>query len=142
MTDLIRAAKLWAKTSAKTGRPYLVGRWGGCRVLIFENSEEGERQPSHFLFIGDAEAGQERDPSRRPQARDGVSHVKSASADRTGGAHGHPPGDGPAKPSARPQERGDGWRGSQYRRPANGARRAPEADHAPFYEDDLADIGR
>ena len=48
----------------------------------------------------------------------------------------------PAKHDARPQERGDGWRGSQYRRPANGARRAPAADDAPFYEDDLEDIGR
>jgi hypothetical protein len=30
----------------------------------------------------------------------------------------------PAKPPASPVARGDGWRGSQYRRPANGAQRA------------------
>ena len=64
-------------------------------------------------------------------------------------------GDAPAKPSARQrpesvaqrsparhQGQGDGWRGSRYRRPANGARRAPAADDAPFYEDSLEDIGR
>jgi hypothetical protein len=62
----------------------------------------------------------ERDPAR-PQAQDAG---------------------GPAKPSASPVARGDGWRGSQYRRPANGARRAPAADGAPFYDDDLADVGR
>ena len=46
-----------------------------------------------------------------------------------------------ARPS-QPHLGGDGWRGSQYRRSANGARRAPEADHAPFYEDSLEDVGR
>ena len=29
MSDLIRAAKLWAKVSAKTGGTYYVGRMGG-----------------------------------------------------------------------------------------------------------------
>ena len=48
----------------------------------------------------------------------------------------------PAKPSARPQERGDGWHGSRYVRPANGARRAPAADGGAFFEDSLEDIGR
>ena len=50
----------------------------------------------------------------------------------------------PAKPSARLQEQGDGWRGPprQYRRPPNGATRAPTADDGPFYDDDLADMGR
>ena len=36
---LIKAAKLWAKVSARTGATYLTGRWGGCRVLVFENLE-------------------------------------------------------------------------------------------------------
>src|SRR4051794_26073153 len=43
---------------------------------------------------------------------------------------------------AQHQVRGDGWRGSQYRRPANGARRASAADGEALVEDDLADIGR
>jgi hypothetical protein len=122
MTDLIRAAKLWAKT----GGTYYVGRMGGCRVLVLENRDrKGEDEPTHWLMIGDAEAGQE----RRPQSPDPGDGRVSTSAT-------------PAKPSARPQERGDGWRGSAYRRPPNGAARAPVADHAPFYDDRLEDIGR
>ena len=57
MTDLplIKAAKLWAKVSARTGATYLTGRWGGCRVLVFENLErQSEAEPSHFLFLGEA----------------------------------------------------------------------------------------
>ena len=57
MTDLplIKAAKLWAKVSARTGAAYLTGRWGGCRVLVFENLERAsEAEPSHFLFLGEA----------------------------------------------------------------------------------------
>src|SRR3954468_25020157 len=41
----------------------------------------------------------------------------------------------PAKHDARPQGRGDGWRGSRYRRPADGAGRAPAAEGGPFVED-------
>src|SRR5689334_24966889 len=52
---LIKAAKLWAKVSARTGAVYLTGRWGGCRVLVFENLERtSEAEPSHFLFLGEA----------------------------------------------------------------------------------------
>src|SRR3954453_13777557 len=42
VTDLplIKAAKLWAKVSARTGATYLTGRWGGGRVLLFENLED------------------------------------------------------------------------------------------------------
>ena len=48
----------------------------------------------------------------------------------------------PVKPSASPVARGDSWQGSHYRRPPNGARRAPEADGGAFYDDTLEDIGR
>src|SRR4051795_2997436 len=52
---LIKAAKLWARVSARTGAAYLTGRWGGCRVLVFENLERAsEAEPSHFLFLGEA----------------------------------------------------------------------------------------
>ena len=57
VTDLplIKAAKLWAKVSQRTGATYLTGRWGGCRVLVFENLERAsEAEPSHFLFLGEA----------------------------------------------------------------------------------------
>ena len=53
MTDLplIKAAKV----SARTGATYLTGRWGGCRVLVFENLErQSDAEPSHFLFLGEA----------------------------------------------------------------------------------------
>src|SRR4051812_28094866 len=54
-SDLIKAAKLWAKVSARAGATYLTGRWGGCRVLVFENLERtSEAEPSHFLFLGEA----------------------------------------------------------------------------------------
>jgi hypothetical protein len=126
MSDLIRAAKLWARTSARTGGTYYVGRMGGVRVLILENRErQGEDEPSHFLFLGDAEVGQEQPqarPERRPQAP----------------ASGDAPGKGPARPA----ERGDGWRGSRYRRPASGAQRAPAADGGALPDDDLADLYR
>jgi hypothetical protein len=42
----------------------------------------------------------------------------------------------------RPVQPRDGWRGSQYRRPANGARRAPAGDDGTFAEDDLGDLYR
>ena len=48
MSDLplIKAAKLWARVSARTGATYLTGRWGGCRVLVFENLERAsEAEP-------------------------------------------------------------------------------------------------
>jgi hypothetical protein len=59
MTDLIKAAKLWAKTSQKTGGVYYVGRMGGVWVLVMENRDrQGDGDPMHFLLLGDAEAGQ------------------------------------------------------------------------------------
>ena len=125
MSDLIKAAKLWAKVSTKTGGTYYVGRMGGCRVLVLENRDrQGKDEPTHWLMLGDAEAGQERPqarPERRPQSPD--------------------PGD-LANRSASPVARGDGWRGSQYRRPANGSARAPAADGGAFCDDDVTDIGR
>jgi hypothetical protein len=60
VTDLplIKAAKLWAKVSQRTGATYVTGRWGGCRVLVFENLERtSDAEPSHFLFLGEAGAG-------------------------------------------------------------------------------------
>jgi hypothetical protein len=53
---LLRAAKLWAKTSQKNGRQYLVGRLGGLRVLIFENADKrGDDDHTHVLMVGEAE---------------------------------------------------------------------------------------
>ncbi len=53
---LLKAARLWAKTSQRTGKTYYVGRWGGCRVLILENDRrEGEDGNTHWLLLGEAE---------------------------------------------------------------------------------------
>src|SRR4051812_48623307 len=111
MSDLIKAAKLWAKVSAKTGGTYFVGRMGGCRVLVMENRDrQGDGDPSHFLLLGDAEAGQERPPAGQGRRPETVA----------------------MRAPARHQDGGDGWRGSQYRRPVNGPQRAPVADDGPF----------
>src|SRR5918911_2922286 len=125
MSDLIRAAKLWARTSAKTGGTYYVGRMGGCRVLILENRDrQGEDEPTHWLMLGDAEAGQERDPARRPQARrpeaEQEHEVRPRPEPSSRSAGTAAPG-AAAKPSASLVAHGDGWRGlSTYRR-GNGA---------------------
>jgi hypothetical protein len=128
MNDLIKAAKLWARVSAKTGATYYVGRMGGCRVLVLENRDrKGADEPSHFLFLGDAEAGQEQ-PQDGPANRSARQQRPEAVAQRAPGRH---------------QERGDGYRGpSAYRRPANGRPGPPVADEGPFHDDDLGDIGR
>jgi hypothetical protein len=55
---LIKAAKLWRKKWQRNGRDYLVGRLGGCRVLILENNDaaaEGEERNSHWLLLGKAD---------------------------------------------------------------------------------------
>jgi hypothetical protein len=87
VSALIKAAKLWSKTSGKTGKNYLTGRWGGCRVLVFENDQEGDGEPTHWLMLGDAEEGRQGEP--RGQER-------------------------PAQAPARPAERREGWDGSRY----------------------------
>jgi hypothetical protein len=54
---VIPACKLWERTSGKTGRPYLIGRLGGLRVLILENSRrEGAGDASHLMMIAEAPA--------------------------------------------------------------------------------------
>jgi hypothetical protein len=53
---LLKAARLWAKTSQKTGKTYYIGRWGGCRVLILENDRrESEDGNTHWLLLGEAD---------------------------------------------------------------------------------------
>jgi hypothetical protein len=56
---MLKAAGLWAKSSAKGGQ-YLTGRLGGVKVLILENRDrKGDDEPSHHLFFVEA-------PDRRP----------------------------------------------------------------------------
>lgn len=51
---LLRATRLWEKTSAKGGR-YLTGRLGGLRVLVMENRDRRDPEDaSHVLMFGEA----------------------------------------------------------------------------------------
>ena len=125
-----------ARTSAK-GDTYLGGWLGEASVVAFQAEEPDVRgNPVWDVFVSTpeprAEAGQERPqarPERRPQSPDPGDGRVSTTASA-------------AKPSAPPSARGDGWRGSQYRRPANGARRAQVADDGALVEDSLEDVGR
>jgi hypothetical protein len=65
---LLKATGLWRKTS-KNNRDYLVGRLGGLRVLIFENADAGEGDPTHFLMLGEAEQ-RPAQPQRTDNGRD------------------------------------------------------------------------
>ena len=68
---LIKAAPLWAKSSAKGGQ-YLTGRLGGMKVLILENRDrKTDDDPSHHLFFVEApdrrQGAQEHADGQRPQ---------------------------------------------------------------------------
>src|SRR4051812_15923546 len=70
-SPLIKAAPLWAKSSAKGGQ-YLTGRLGGMKVLILENRErQSDDDPSHHLFFAEApnrrQGAQERGEGRRAE---------------------------------------------------------------------------
>src|SRR3954451_13405042 len=129
--------QLSQRTSAK-GNRYLSGWLGKASVVAFQ-AEEPDKwgNPVWDLFVSTPEprpeAGQE--PARRPQARNEtiVSLTPEQGNERGRAFHIN----ALAKPSPRPQDRGDAWRGSAFRRPANGASRAPQADAEPFYEDSL-----
>ncbi len=75
MTDphpLLRACNLWERTSAG-GRRYLMGRMGGLRMLVFENTRRAdEGEPSHFLLFGEAP------PRERPGGRPSASRQNAA----------------------------------------------------------------
>ena len=157
MTDLplIKAAKLWAKVSARTGATYLTGRWGGCRVLVFENLERAsEAEPSHFLFLG--EAGEWPIPDQaaapatvaepaqelpEPQAVPAAA-VEDGAGEKPARRRRKARGNGAAGPPRKARKRREGWNGSVYRRPSKEAAVAAEADDGPFIEDPLDDIGR
>jgi hypothetical protein len=115
---MVKLAELWERTSAR-GTRYFSGFLGDAQVLMFDAGERehptkaGETVHVWRLMV------QERDPARRPQARDA-----------------------PAKGSARPAGRGDGWRGPSAYRRGNGAARAPAADDGAFADDALEDLYR
>src|SRR4051812_30824308 len=152
---LIRAAKLWAKVSQRTGAVYLTGRWGGCRVLVFENLKlASEAEPSHFLFLGEAGEWPVPDQATTPaavaepvQAAPELQAVPAAVVED--GAGEKPArrrrkarGKEAAQPLRKARKRREGWNGSVYRRPSKEAVVPAEAEDGPFIEDPLDDIGR
>jgi hypothetical protein len=51
---LLPACRLWEKTSAR-GTTYLVGRWGGVKVLIMPNRDrQVDDEPTHMLLLTEA----------------------------------------------------------------------------------------
>ena len=159
MTDLplIKAAKLWAKVSQRTGATYLTGRWGGCRVLVFENLERAsEAEPSHFLFLG--EAGEWPPRTRRPRRRRSRSRRRMSRScrpslplrSRTGRGRSPRGGAGRRAGTGRPGRREAGRPGSGARAgtarstggPRGTAAVPAEAEDGPFIEDPLDDLGR
>jgi len=155
---LIKAAKLWAKVSQRTGATYLTGRWGGCRVLVFENLERAsEAEPSHFLFLGEAgewsvpdqaaASATVAEPARElPEARTAPAvAVEAGAGEKPAPRRRKARGDGAAEPRAKvrkARKRREGWNGSVYRRPSREAVVPAEAEDGPFIEDPLDDIGR
>src|SRR4051794_15598982 len=156
MTDvpLIKAAKLWAKVSQRTGAAYLTGRWGGGRGLGFENLERAsEAGPSHLLFLGEAGEWPHPDQATTPAAGAGPAQVPELQAvpaavvedgagERPAQRRRKARGTGAAEPPRKARKRRGGWNGSVYRRPLKEAPAAAEAEEGPFIEDPLDDIGR
>ena len=158
VTDLplIKAAKLWAKVSQRTGATYLTGRWGGCRVLVFENLERAsEAEPSHFLFLGEAGEWPVPDQATAPTAPRGRRRLfpsyRPSPPLRSRTGRGRSPSGGAGRREGRADDRAaarkarkrrEGWNGSVYRRPSKEAVVPAEADDGPFIEDPLDDIGR
>ena len=135
---------------------YLTGRWGGCRVLVFENLERvSEAEPSHFLFLGEAgewpapdqavvpaavtEPAQERPELGALPAVPVEDGAGEKSARRRRKARGKEPTTGPVRKA---RKRREGWNGSVYRRPSKQAVVPAEAEDGSFIEDPLDDIGR
>jgi hypothetical protein len=109
------------RTSTK-GRRYMSGWLGRASVVAFEAEEPdrfGNKQWEVFVST----------PEPRAEG-------KSAKLADSGGGE-----ERPARATARPVERRDGWDASRYRRPRPGAPAASPAGHAPF-DDGLEDLGR
>src|SRR6186997_3079035 len=114
------------RTSAK-GNPYLSGWLGKASVVAFRGEDDKHGNPTWDVFVSTPEPRPDQQPPPRADQRPlpldrppagGSGGSGTASGDAS--VHREKMG-ASAKPSARPQERGDGWRGSQYRRPASGA---------------------
>src|SRR3954468_2302597 len=112
------------RTSGK-GNAYLAGWLGKASVVAFRGEDDRHGNPTWDVFVSTPEPK----PEARPDGR-----AKPSARQRPEGVAQRAP--------ARHQGQGDGWRGSSYRRPANGAKRAPAADGGTSVEDGLEDLYR
>jgi hypothetical protein len=139
--------QLSERTSGK-GNRYLSGWLGRASVVAFAGEPDKHGNPTWDLFVSEPQPRAERqaegtgEERSRPEPSSRSAGTAAPGAPAKPSARQQRPESVTARSPARHQGQGDGWRGSQYRRPANGARRAPAADGAPFYDDDLADVGR
>jgi hypothetical protein len=84
---MLKAAGLWAKTSAKGGQ-YLTGRLGGVKVLVLENRDrKTDDDPSHHLFFAEAPPRQER-PEPKSQPADWQAPLQRSPGARSSGGNG------------------------------------------------------
>src|SRR4051794_37188314 len=121
------------RTSGK-GNRYMSGWLGKASVVAFAGEPDRHVNPTWGLFVSEPQPRGER------QA-DGTGEVRSRPEPSSRSAGTAAP-EAPADRSASPVARGDGWRGSQCRRTANGARRAPAADGGAFPDDTSEDLYR
>jgi hypothetical protein len=67
---LLKACGLWQHIS-KAGRTYYVGRWGGLRVLVLENTwRQSDSEPSHYLCMAEAPEKPRQEPAGAAQGGD------------------------------------------------------------------------
>src|SRR4051794_24161880 len=132
--------QLSERTSAK-GNAYLSGWLGKASVVAFRGEDDKHGNPTWDLFGSTPEpraaVGRERPqarPERPPQSPDPGDAAKPSARQQR-------PESVTARSPARHQGQGNGWRGSQYRRPANGAIRAPAGD-GELVEDGFDDLYR
>ena len=126
--------QLSERISAK-GNRYLAGWLGKAGVVAFRGEPDKYGNETWDLFV----ATPEPEPRQRSAARDdAVGEVRSEAAEPSSASTGAAAAS--TKWSARPVERGPGWRGpSAYRKPS-APRPAPVADDEDLVEDGVADL--
>jgi len=107
---LLKLFKQWERTSAKTGKPYLSGFLGDLKLVTFCKEEPHPKNPGETIRVWTTFA-EERDPDRRPQARqderprqDGQS---GGQADASRSAPARAPGGAILDAQPRDRDRGD-----------------------------------
>src|SRR3954470_9248404 len=101
------------------GNRYMSGWLGKASVVAFAGEPDKHGNPTWDLFVSTPEPRAETNPNSLLSSDPAGAPAKHDARQRPEAVAQRSP--------ARRQERGDGWRGSQYRRPVSGAQRAPAA---------------